>query len=162
MLIVFTDKKTDSDLFIKLSIGEYCNLYGIPLLNYDIIRKEDEKPYLSKNHLFFNLSHSADITVCAVSNKEIGIDVQFHKDNIDAKAISLKFTGAEFIGKEFFDYYAKAEAVSKLYGKNNLFFYLRKNNDNVKIIPFFENYSLAIASSDSKILLTEYRFENKL
>lgn len=35
------------------------------------------KPYLAGEHgVFFNLSHSGDLVVCAISNREIGCDVQ--------------------------------------------------------------------------------------
>lgn len=46
-------------------------------LTYDsIIYNEYGKPYLRNNELYFNLSHSGKYIVCAVSNYEVGIDIE--------------------------------------------------------------------------------------
>lgn len=44
----------------------------------DLNLREDAhgKPYLEGNSLHFNLSHSGNIVVCAVSDREVGVDVQ--------------------------------------------------------------------------------------
>lgn len=42
----------------------------------EIIYNEYKKPYLKNNSYFFNLSHSNNVTVCALSDKEIGIDIE--------------------------------------------------------------------------------------
>ena len=34
------------------------------------------KPYLMSGDLFFNISHSNGVVVCAVADKEIGVDIQ--------------------------------------------------------------------------------------
>ncbi len=67
--------------------------YGIteaPVFSYG----EREKPYL-KNfpHIFFSLSHAGGYSACAVSDVEIGIDLQDYrpmKDNISAKICTRK------------------------------------------------------------------------
>ena len=44
--------------------------------NYNIIVNEFGKPYLEGNKFYFNISHSHDFVVCAISNKEVGIDIE--------------------------------------------------------------------------------------
>ena len=34
------------------------------------------KPYLASGDLFFNLSHCGDMVVCAVCDREVGVDIQ--------------------------------------------------------------------------------------
>ena len=52
----------------------------------NIIYNEFGKPYLEDNSLFFNISNKDNITVCVLSDKEIGIDIEklcFKKDVIE-------------------------------------------------------------------------------
>ena len=44
---------------------------------YAIVKNEHGKPYIqASNPIFYNLSHSGDFLVCAISDKEVGIDIQ--------------------------------------------------------------------------------------
>lgn len=46
--------------------------------------------------IHFNLSHSSDVAVVAVADREVGIDVERHRTNIDIEAIAGRyFYGAE-------------------------------------------------------------------
>jgi len=68
----------------KLSIGVYLLLRFALKENYDIDEAVDfeysdkGKPSL-KNHpdIYFSLSHSRNVVVCAVSDSEVGVDVQY-------------------------------------------------------------------------------------
>lgn len=56
---------------------------GISEKKVEFITKENGKPHIKEMENFcFNLSHSGDYVVCAVSDKEIGCDIEFIK-NID-------------------------------------------------------------------------------
>ena len=61
----------------KLSTKELLNkaleIYNI---NREIIYNEYGKPYLKNNEIYFNLSNSHDYSVCAVSDSEVGIDIE--------------------------------------------------------------------------------------
>lgn len=46
------------------------------ILSPAFIKNEHGKPYLKENPLFFNLSHSREIAVFAVCEREVGIDVE--------------------------------------------------------------------------------------
>ena len=52
--------------------------WGLKNENYQILRGEHGKPFVSGASVsaFFNLSHSGDYIVCALSEKEVGIDIE--------------------------------------------------------------------------------------
>lgn len=45
-------------------------------VNNSIIYNKYGKPYLKGNELYFNISNKDNITVCIVSDKEVGIDIE--------------------------------------------------------------------------------------
>lgn len=53
-------------------------VWGLKMPDYKLIRGEHGKPYLSGNSklAYFNLSHSDNYIVCAVSECEVGIDIE--------------------------------------------------------------------------------------
>ncbi len=55
------------------------------------------KPYLNEpgSNLFFSLSHSGDYAVCAFSQEEIGIDLQYKREDIRAGLPGYLFTEQE-------------------------------------------------------------------
>lgn len=52
-------------------------IFNIPFENQEIVKNEQGKPFL-KNYqdIYFNVSHSQHYVACAISNREIGIDIQ--------------------------------------------------------------------------------------
>ncbi len=41
-----------------------------------IYKNKNGKPYIENKNIYFNISHSNDYVVCAISNNEIGIDIE--------------------------------------------------------------------------------------
>lgn len=155
MLIIFTDKKIDSDTLIIKSVKEYYLFYGVAPFDFKIERIEGKKPYMIPEKLYFNLSHSNKYTFCVVSDKNIGIDLQYHDTKIDIKSISKKYLGVEITDtKIFYNYYAMAEAAAKLDG-GKLLTKLEKIDNCGKIIPFIKDYSLAVKGEDKNVYIME-------
>lgn len=80
---VSKDRKSAVDRyrFLKdklLSLGAYSLLqYALKTKEkIEFIYGEYKKPYLKDGNLFFSLSHSGDYAVCAVSDCEIGCDIE--------------------------------------------------------------------------------------
>lgn len=82
------------------------------------------KPFLKGNSSFFNISHSGDIAVCAISDKsEIGIDIEVIS-NIEIDDFKPQFTENEWNKiissnnkkETFFEYWTQKEAVIKAHG----------------------------------------------
>jgi 4'-phosphopantetheinyl transferase len=82
------------------------------------------KPYFEDNLIQFNISHSGDIVVCALSDEhEIGIDIEIVTD-IVTDDFKLQMTENEWYKivlssnkkDSFFDYWTQKEAVIKAHG----------------------------------------------
>lgn len=100
-----------------------------------IFTSENGKPYIKNLPVFFNISHSDDYVVCAVSDEEIGIDIE--KIRYIKPSVAKKFFNADeikyvFGGKEpdsfkdnmpedvmfrFFEVWTYKEACVKFTGK---------------------------------------------
>lgn len=109
-------------------IGKLLLIEGLKKLNFKNsnsidIDKIKSKPYI-KNAPYFNISHSGDFVICAVSkNFEIGIDIEKIKPiKIENFKNLLSKEEVEFIKthkikeKAFFDIWTKKEAVLKAIG----------------------------------------------
>ena len=72
----------DKDKLLSLGAGVllYKGLKELGIKDYKFIYNEHGKPYLKNKEIYFNLSHSLKLVVCAFSNKEIGIDIEYTRD----------------------------------------------------------------------------------
>jgi len=93
------------------------------------------KPYTESVKAEFSISHSKDIAVCAISDRPVGIDIEYMRNvNIDvAKKYFTEneqkyvFEKPKLSNQRFFEIWTKKEAYVKLYGKG---------------IPYFKEFSV--------------------
>lgn len=156
MLIIFSKQQIDSDELIRIGIAEYAKLFNKFVPEYKIIRNDNKKPSLMPDFLKFNLSHSGDYTVIAISEENIGIDIQKHKE-IDYQAIQKRFFHKEENSqtlREFYHLWAAKEA----YLKNNPDISLAEalktlmRNKDIQILNLIDDYSIAIDCLDKDYL----------
>lgn len=153
MLILFTDKKIPSEKFINAAKSAFCRLRGIADRPSPIIR--ENKPRFQEGFPEFSLSHSGKYTVCAMSEKAVGADIQEIKP-IDYKAIAERFSFPENLGLEgVIDEYCKREARAK--NKNIPLFRALKEESRARLFRLFPDTRLAVESDDEVIFLQEYR-----
>jgi 4'-phosphopantetheinyl transferase len=82
------------------------------------------KPYIQKNPLYFNISHSGEIVVCAFSKDvELGIDIeQMNEVSLDDFKENMLVSEWDKINKAedrlyaFYDYWTQKEALIKAHG----------------------------------------------
>lgn len=98
----------------------------LPLGSYRIARGEKGKPFIvDRGNVFFNISHSGDYVVCAVSDEEIGVDIEkrskarmevagrfFHKQEVR----ELEMTPDSERNGLFYDYWSIKESFLKYIG----------------------------------------------
>jgi len=154
-------------------LGRLLLINGLEQMNYkfdesDIKYTTYNKPYLESNKAYFNISHSGEIVVCAITELgDIGIDIE-KIGSIDISDFQSQMTdnewneiiGAEDSHNSFYRYWSEKEAVIKAHGqglgiplksfevKNNTTtigsenFYLQK-------ISINKDYSCHIASKEN-------------
>lgn len=177
-------KKVDNFRFLKdkkLSAGAYLLLDK--MLGEENITepqfKTDRygKAYISNHEdIYFNLSHSGKIVACAISDMEVGVDVEITDPEIDLNIARNYFYNSEYENimksdnpsEEFFKYWVLKESYMKYTG---LGFNLSldsfeiilddeiklKNNDELKFNLFeIKNYKLAVCSQYNLEKIHEY------
>lgn len=112
--------------FIKLSLCDILGRIHIPF-PLEFYYGANGKPYLKEYPFYFNLSHSGEYVVCAISEKEIGIDIQEHRENVSKRIAERYFSEGEKRILEncsdeeyiqiFYDFWAKKEAYGKMTGE---------------------------------------------
>ena len=166
----------------KLSAGAYLLLKKLldeknitsPLLKTG----KYEKPYIvNYENIYFNLSHSNKIVACAISDREVGIDIELNDPTIDLNIAKNYFFNSEYDAimnsdmpsDEFFKYWVLKESYMKYTGlgmnlKLDSFeivideeIRLKNDNENLKFNLFeIEGYKIAVASHHNIYDLKEY------
>lgn len=136
-------------------------------INYNsiiIIKNKYGKPYIKDLNLFFNISHSKDFVICAISNNEIGIDIEQireTKESIINQFVTIK--EKQYINefknkynKRAFEIFTLKESYFKCLGINlnhikdiefeinNNIIKCNKHNFEFKLIYEIDNYIIAI------------------
>jgi len=156
MLITFCIAPINTDMLISIAITNFCKINNYPEFDYKIVRNIGGKPSLSPNLLQISVSHSNKIVVVAVSQQNIGIDIEYNKKLINIEKISTRFFDKPInSSKEFFDHFTLSEATTKL-TQIPLPKTMKFAEFDGKIMPFFIDFTLAIAGEDTEIAFIEY------
>ena len=166
----------------KLSCGAYLLLKKM-LSEADITNpvfetKKYGKAYISNHEdIYFNLSHSGKIVLCSISDREIGVDVEYIDHEIDLNIAKHYFYNSEYenimssqnSSEEFFKYWVLKESYMKYTGlgmnlKLDSFeiiiedtIELKDDNEDLKFNLFdIEDYKIGIASYYDVSDLIEY------
>lgn len=111
---IFTHKiktiKESRELLIKYA-SQYLEVSPLEIV---VLENEHGKPFLS-NHkdVNFSISHSKDLWAIVFDNKNIGIDIEYVKKDLDLER--CKKIIKRFFVKEDFDYYVKNESIEIFY-----------------------------------------------
>ena len=136
------------------------------------------KAYISNHeNIHFNMSHSGKMVLCAISDMEVGADVEYIDPEIDLDIARNYFYNSEYESimnsknpsDEFFKYWVLKESYMKYTGlgmnlKLNSFeimiedeIRLKNDNENLKFSLFkVENYKIGIAGHQSVTDLIEF------
>jgi len=144
--IFYTSQKITSFDFLKKIFQDYFNL---KLTEKDIIKSKTGKPYLKYGNLFFNISHTDNFLILAVSDCEIGIDIERLNRKVSS-AVTEKYFKNEFNNvDEIIKLWTIKESLLKYFGKSVL-----TDLKDIKIINnniFYKNKKIALKPSSLKI-----------
>ncbi|WP_296874773.1 4'-phosphopantetheinyl transferase superfamily protein [uncultured Methanobrevibacter sp.] len=182
-------EKVDYFRFIKdkkLSSGAYLLLEKL-LSEEDIIKpifktEKYGKSYISNyENIHFNLSHSGSMVACAISDTEVGVDVEYNDPTIDLDIAKNYFYNSEYDSiiksdnpsNEFFNYWVLKESYMKYTGlgfnleldsfeiiiKDEIS--LKNDKNKLKFNLFdIEDYKLAICSKYDVKNFTKYSVDD--
>lgn len=166
----------------KLSAGAYLLLKKL-LLEENITNplfkiEKYGKAYISNfENIYFNLSHSNKMVLCAISDREVGVDIEYIDHEIDLNIAKHYFYNKEYESimnsqnpaDEFFKYWVLKESYMKYTGlgmnlKLDSFeikiedkIELKNDDEGLKFNLFnLENYKIGIASHYEVSDLIEY------
>ena len=167
----------------KLSCGAYLllkkMLHDSNITNPCFKTGKYGKAYISNHeNIHFNLSHSGKIVLCAISDREVGADVEYIDREIDLNIAKHYFYNSEYenimnaenSADEFFRYWVLKESYMKYTGlgmnlkldsfeiiiEDNI--RLKNDPDNLKFNLFsIENYKIATAGHYNVSELTEVK-----
>lgn len=109
--------KIAADHICRKAISEFC---GISANDIEFAVSEHGKPFVKGLDVYFSISHSGDYAVCAISDKEIGIDIeQIRKTNFKASKKFACETEQDYISTHadgFFEIWTLKEAYFKCIG----------------------------------------------
>ncbi|WP_372366097.1 4'-phosphopantetheinyl transferase superfamily protein [Candidatus Uabimicrobium sp. HlEnr_7] len=74
---------------MRILLGKYLEKSPCKI---NFIYGEHGKPYIEKNPIFFNISHSGDKALLAVNKThEVGIDIELMRDNVSCEQIATRY-----------------------------------------------------------------------
>lgn len=143
-----------SSLLGRILLNAGVDNFNVKYKEIDIRYTKYKKPYLGDEDVCFNISHSGEIVVCAVTNVcDIGIDIELQR-NIQVEDFKHQMTDTEWSKistasnkmDSFYNYWTQKEAVIKGCGKG-LFIPLNS----------FEIYQNSTNIDNEKFFLTEIK-----
>ena len=123
----------------------YEMLDYLNIKHYPIYRTKLGKPYFKNVNLHFNYSHSQNYIVCAISNVNIGVDIE--ETNQQINDVMIKKCGFDSNNK--LEDFVRREAFCKLTGKGIAHFFDKSTflkNKNDYLIVKNKNYICSIYS----------------
>ncbi|MGN0813022.1 MAG: 4'-phosphopantetheinyl transferase family protein [Candidatus Coproplasma sp.] len=153
-------QKQDKDKYLSAAAGYLLQtaLNSLGVVNPHIYCNEHGKPYLKEGEIYYNLSHSGTIAVCALSSAEVGVDVQQVKPVSEGliKRICTKdeyafvTQGGAEIDQRFCRLWAVKESVIKCLGKG---LSLSPSRVEVKLSP---PHGISIDGAETSLHFKEY------
>lgn len=104
----------------------------------EITISKNGKPYFKNSNIYFNYSHSKTYIACAVSNYEVGIDIE-DTNRIINNEIASKYLDGETDNNKRIEKWVKKESYSKLKGLGLLIQFQTIKLENVKSKNLFIN-----------------------
>ena len=138
-------------LYIKENIDakdllKECLKKDFNIFEYEIIHNEYNKPYLKNEKIYFNISHDNGTVVLVISDKEIGVDVEYFTTNEQNEI--LNSTNKE---NDFTRIWVMKEAFVKMKGMGISYGLINVDTTKIKEqIELIENekYLIAICKSE--------------
>ena len=149
--IYYTFENPSSEDFIKKSLFLYSGKS-----DFEIKKTQNGKPYT--NGLFFSLSHTDGLTVCAVSDKNIGIDAEKIRPVKNGERIIKRFLGKcekNLTDKAFLCNWTQFESRVKFFGEKIISCKLAISEEVYTETFFLEDHVISVSSEEKDDIIKE-------
>ena len=150
--LYYTFSNPDSEDFIQKSLYSFLGTSS-----FRIKRTENGKPYVDSD-VYFSLSHTKGLTVCAVSRENIGVDAEMLREMKNKEKILKRYHISEkekVSDKEFFEKWTQFESRIKFFGETLHFCHKAKTEKkHIKTFNLGE-YIISICSDGEKYIEME-------
>ena len=109
---ILSKRKRKASITGLILLSKLLKEINIPFKNIKTTRNDKGKPYITNYNIYFNISHSFDYVICAISKEEIGVDIEKIRD-VDEKIFNF-FKMKKTSSKDFFRFYTKLESFTKM------------------------------------------------
>lgn len=152
------DSITDKAQYILKCMLDYFNI-KFP----KIFIAEKGKPYFKDSDIFFNYSHSNNFIACAISNCEVGIDIE-EKSRVISDRVSKKYLDNEIDSQKRIEKWVRKEAYSKLKGLGLSIKFQSINLQDLtekNILINEKDYICSIYSDNSNVIFKDLKFNGE-
>ena len=168
------DRGKASELYAMEAADRFCALFSLTP-PAGIVRDPGGKPFFDGGNLFLSISHSAPYIAVAISEVQVGIDIQRHK-KCDQVSVARRFfhpDERDFVARNpgcFFDVWAAKESYVKYTGEGIISAFRsfsvvdgEELSDSVGAVvlsqlSFRSGYSLSLAAKNSTIIALSEEF----
>ena len=149
--LYYSFKPCESDEFIKMALKKFCGEDK----DFVIIREKGKKPYVKEENLYFSLSHTKGLIICAVSDRKVGADTEKIRNIKSKEKIITRFLKKEakknISDEEFLSQWTRFESIVK-YNGEIILNPTELTNDKINITDLKMNgYIISVCSEDIKI-----------
>jgi len=157
------DKDKKSCVAGGIALNNALKEYNLEEKNVEYYLTKNGKPYIkNRNDIYFNISHSNKIAICAISNKEVGCDIEKItkcNEKVMSKCFSQK--EIEYINNSN----NKDESFTRIWVYKESFFKAIGIglNDKMKectILPLVDGIFIDQNVSEKKWSIKEFRYED--
>jgi phosphopantetheinyl transferase len=153
MFVLVSRKEENSALFLHKAVLLYC---GIFLPDYKstspVIQKEEGAPVVKNIPVFVSLSHSEGITLAAVSDSAVGVDIEYRKER-EYLPVARRFFGEIPLDlDDFYRLWTAKEAHKKRCGCPLGQALRQKEIKNIRHLPLFKDYTVCIAGEQDPFI----------
>ncbi len=133
-------------------------LFGISEREIEFARTEKGKPFAVNANAHFSISHSKDLVVCAVDDREIGVDVELIRE-IEMRVTKIACTEQD---RDFiFEPHNENERILRFFevwtAKEAYFKYLGTGIEGLKTVDYSEIKPFCIQRREGDYIITVYR-----
>lgn len=163
----YEQKKLEHMIGEKLLAAGLKKEYGLDLKYEPKAVGEHGKPFLTlQPKIHYNITHSGDYVACILASKEVGIDIQVHRE-VDYKCILARMVPADLMGeilsgddveKAFYTQWALREAYIKWTGEglSKDLRTIAMDNASFTLLDLKSGYSGAVCAAEPVELRWEY------